>query len=92
MTDHNTTMGRVLAMRLAASDDPGAAHELIAGHLAAYLPDDAQLILATALETITTFIVRPGVDDSEDPDAYRAQYRTAADRIAVGPPQEGTES
>ena len=88
MSDYNLTAGRALDLRLAAGDDPTEPHRLIQGHLAAYDADDARLILAVALETMTTFIVRPAVAESDDPGAYRAQFRTAADRIAFGPTEE----
>ncbi|MGN7155436.1 hypothetical protein ACTHRK_04870 [Dietzia cercidiphylli] len=85
MSDANTTAGRALALRLAAGDDPTEVHQLIQDHLAAYGPDDGRLVLAVALETMTQFIVRPAVAQAGDPSAYRAQFRTAADRIAAGP-------
>ncbi|HIW69676.1 MAG TPA: hypothetical protein H9878_16445 [Candidatus Dietzia merdigallinarum] len=88
MTDPNLTAGRALALRLAAGDDPATVHQLIQDHLSAYDADDARLVLAVALETMTTFIVRPAVAESDDPGAYRAQFRTAADRIAAGPTEE----
>ena len=88
MTDPNLTAGRALALRLAAGHEPAEVHQLIQDHLAAYGPDDGRLVLAVALETMTTFIVRPAVAESDDPGAYRAQFRTAADRIAAGPTEE----
>lgn len=88
MSDVNTTAGRSLALRLAASDSPDEAHQLIEGTLNAYDPDDGRLVLAIALETMTQFIVRPAIDGETNPGAFRAQYATAADRIAVGPTED----
>lgn len=84
----NTTAGRALALRLAASTDAAEAHRLIEGHLSAYGPDSGRIVLATALETMTQFIVRPAIDGETDPGAFRAQYAHAADRITCGPIQE----
>lgn len=85
MSDYNTTAGRALALRLAASESPLEAHWLIEGTLSAYGPADCRLVLAIALDTMTHFIVRPAIDGETDPGAFRAQYSDAADRIAAGP-------
>lgn len=92
MTDPNVTAGRALALRLAAADGPATVHQLIQDHLAAYDADDARLILAAALQTMATYVVGPAVAESDNPGAYRAQFRTAADRIAVGPTKKEKEA
>lgn len=88
MTTEATTTGRILALRLAATSSPDEAHELIQNHISTLDADSGRIVLAVALQTITTVVVQQSVDESDHPGAYRAQFRTAADRIAVGPTTE----
>lgn len=88
MTDPNVTAGRILALRAAAADGPATVHQLIQDHLSAYDADDARLILAAALQTMSTYVVGPAVAESDNPGAYKQQFRTAADRIAAGPTEK----
>lgn len=88
MTDENLTSGRILALRVAAADHPAKTHQLIQDHLSAFDADEGRLILAAALQTMATYVVGPAVAESDNPGAYRAQFRTAADRIAAGPIKE----
>ena len=92
MSDDNTTAGRVLALRVAAADHPAKTHALIQDHISAYDADDGRLILAAALQTMATYVVGPAVAESDNPGAYRAQFRTAADRIAAGPIEKEKEA
>lgn len=85
MTDPNVTAGRILALRAAATTTPAEVRELIESHLNAYSAEDARIVMGVALETVIDYLVRPSVAESADPEGHRDQFRTAADRIAVGP-------
>lgn len=88
MTTEATTIGRILALRVAATESPDEAHELIQNHLGVLDADSGRMVLAVALETVTEHIVRPALDDTEDPAHHRGNLTAVANRIACGPTEE----